>query len=55
MAVVVANTEVDYAIKPEAVTPSVDTSTWPLLLKNYEKRLYQRFFCLRNDWGVNLF
>lgn len=30
--------EQDYSIKPEAVTPSLDTSTWPLLLKNYEKR-----------------
>lgn len=28
----------DYAIKPTAVTPSVDTSSWPLLLKNYDKR-----------------
>lgn len=31
----------DYAIKPQAVTPSIDTSTWPLLLKNYDKREYQ--------------
>ena len=28
----------DYSIKPEAVVPAVDTSTWPLLLKNYDKR-----------------
>ena len=28
----------DYAIKPQAVTPAIDTSSWPLLLKNYEKR-----------------
>lgn len=27
--------EEDYTIKPEAVTPAVDTSSWPLLLKNY--------------------
>jgi hypothetical protein len=27
--------EIDYSIKPEAVTPAIDTSTWPLLLKNY--------------------
>ncbi|KAK5798560.1 hypothetical protein VI817_004850 [Penicillium citrinum] len=29
----------DYAIKPEAVTPTVSTEDWPLLLKNYEKLL----------------
>jgi hypothetical protein len=38
MAMVVSQKEVDYSIKPEAVTPVVDTSTWPLLLKNYDKR-----------------
>lgn len=37
MAVVVANDEADYAIKPQAVTPTIDTSQWPLLLKNYGK------------------
>jgi H/ACA ribonucleoprotein complex subunit 4 len=35
MAMVVAQKEIDYTIKPEAVTPAVDTSSWPLLLKNY--------------------
>lgn len=30
--------EEDYSIKPQAVTPSLDTSNWPLLLKNYDKR-----------------
>lgn len=30
--------EVDYAIKPENVTPAIPTSEWPLLLKNYDKR-----------------
>ena len=29
--------DVEYTIKPEAVTPAVDTSTWPLLLKDYDK------------------
>lgn len=29
--------EVDYTIKPQAVTPKLDTSRWPLLLKNYDK------------------
>jgi H/ACA ribonucleoprotein complex subunit 4 len=38
MALVVAKKDEDYSIKPEAVTPSVDTSEWPLLLKNYNKR-----------------
>ncbi|KAI0392653.1 pseudouridine synthase [Xylariaceae sp. FL0594] len=31
--------EAQYTIKPTAVTPSVDTSQWPLLLKNYDKLL----------------
>lgn len=30
--------DVDFSIKPEAVTPSIPTSEWPLLLKNYDKR-----------------
>ncbi|OJD21746.1 centromere/microtubule-binding protein cbf5 [Blastomyces percursus] len=30
---------VDFAIKPEAVTPAIPTSEWPLLLKNYDKLL----------------
>ncbi|KAI0824202.1 putative rRNA pseudouridine synthase [Trametes gibbosa] len=29
----------DYAIKPESVQPKLDTSQWPLLLKNYDKLL----------------
>lgn len=31
--------EVEYAIKPENSTPELDTSTWPLLLKNYNRLL----------------
>ncbi|KAI5865642.1 putative rRNA pseudouridine synthase [Durotheca rogersii] len=31
--------EDEFSIKPTAVTPSVDTSTWPLLLRNYDKLL----------------
>ncbi|KAF4469869.1 Centromere microtubule-binding cbf5 [Fusarium albosuccineum] len=31
--------EDEYTIKPQAVTPAVDTSSWPLLLKNYDKLL----------------
>ncbi|MCO5585595.1 hypothetical protein L7F22_039530 [Adiantum nelumboides] len=27
----------DYLIKPQSFTPSLDTSKWPLLLKNYDK------------------
>jgi hypothetical protein len=30
--------EDEYSIKPQAVTPALDTSNWPLLLKNYDKR-----------------
>ena len=36
---VLANDEADYAIKPEATTPALDTSEWPLLLKGYDKRM----------------
>lgn len=28
----------DFSIKPEAVTPTIPTSEWPLLLKNYDQR-----------------
>lgn len=38
--VVAKQDEEDYSIKPTAVTPSLDTSNWPLLLKNYDKREY---------------
>jgi hypothetical protein len=38
VAVVKKTTEEEYTIKPQATTPSLDTSEWPLLLKNYEKR-----------------
>ncbi|RDA93427.1 hypothetical protein CP533_2616 [Ophiocordyceps camponoti-saundersi (nom. inval.)] len=31
--------EKDYAIKPQPVTPALDTSSWPLLLKNYDRLL----------------
>lgn len=27
----------EFVIKPEKVTPKLDTSSWPLLLKNYDK------------------
>lgn len=30
---------VDFSIKPEAAAPSIPTSEWPLLLKNYDKRV----------------
>ncbi|BGP14044.1 hypothetical protein JCM10213_002339 [Rhodosporidiobolus nylandii] len=29
----------DFAIKPESVTPTLNTKDWPLLLKNYDKLL----------------
>ncbi|KAI2643342.1 pseudouridine synthase [Xylaria nigripes] len=31
--------EADYTIKPTAAAPVIDTSNWPLLLKNYDKLL----------------
>ncbi|KAK3326460.1 centromere/microtubule binding protein CBF5 [Apodospora peruviana] len=34
-----ASKAVDYSIKPTAVTPAIDSSSWPLLLKNYENLL----------------
>jgi H/ACA ribonucleoprotein complex subunit 4 len=36
---VAKGTEDEYSIKPQATTPALDTSNWPLLLKNYEKRM----------------
>jgi hypothetical protein len=36
----------DFSIKPESVTPSIPTSEWPLLLKNYDQREFASlFFC----------
>jgi hypothetical protein len=43
--------DVDYSIKPEAVVPAVDTSTWPLLLKNYDKREFDLGSMDRNIRG----
>ena len=31
------STQADLVIKPESVTPSLDASKWPLLLKNYDR------------------
>ncbi|KAK6127370.1 hypothetical protein DH2020_038881 [Rehmannia glutinosa] len=31
------NGAVDFLIKPQSYTPSIDTSDWPILLKNYDK------------------
>jgi len=33
-----SNEEDEQIIKPQASTPALDTSDWPLLLKNYSKR-----------------
>lgn len=30
-------------IKPEATAPSIDTSGWPLLLKNWDQRTFTTF------------
>ncbi|KAG0639212.1 pseudouridine synthase [Tuber brumale] len=37
MALVHKQENEDFSIKPEAKTPTIDWSQWPLLLKNYEK------------------
>ena len=37
--VVSAQLQGDYAIKSESSAPQLDTSQWPLLLKNYDKLL----------------
>ena len=40
MAMVATKTEEEeYTIKPQSSTPAIDTSDWPLLLKNYNKLL----------------
>ena len=38
MALVKKQDEDSMVIKPENVAPAIDTSDWPLLLKNWEKR-----------------
>lgn len=37
--------EEEYSIKPQASVPALDTSTWPLLLKNYDKRMASSTSC----------
>ncbi|KAK6926955.1 Pseudouridine synthase II, N-terminal [Dillenia turbinata] len=32
-----SSNDVDFLIKPQSFTPSLDTSTWPILLKNYDR------------------
>ncbi|KAK4747445.1 hypothetical protein SAY87_014031 [Trapa incisa] len=32
-----AQKDTDYMIKPQSFTPSIDTSQWPILLKNYDR------------------
>lgn len=38
----------DYSIKPENTGPVVDTSDWPLLLKNYGRLLIRTGYVLSN-------
>lgn len=45
MANTVAKEEVDYTIKPEAGSSNINTADWPLLLKNYDKRMSMIFSC----------
>jgi hypothetical protein len=42
MALVQTNPDA-YVIKPEAAAPAIDTSDWPLLLKNYSECMHQLF------------
>jgi hypothetical protein len=35
--------EADFSIKPQAITPNIPTSEWPLLLKNYDKCMSSGF------------
>lgn len=38
-----------YVIKPAASAPAIDTSDWPLLLKNYSDRMLQLSISLAQD------
>ncbi|KAF9881195.1 centromere/microtubule-binding protein cbf5 [Colletotrichum karsti] len=40
MEIVKHSEEEEFAIKPQASVPQLDTSNWPLLLKNYDKRKF---------------
>jgi len=40
MALVKANEDAEYLIKPENISPTIDSSAWPLLLKNWEQCTY---------------
>jgi H/ACA ribonucleoprotein complex subunit 4 len=42
MALVQTNPDA-YVIKPEAAAPAIDTSDWPLLLKNYSECMHRLF------------
>ena len=52
MAVSVAKEEIDYTIKPEAGVNNINTADWPLLLKNYDKRMsnWSFFFPIRKSF-----
>jgi len=42
LAMALVTTDPDaYVIKPAASAPAIDTSDWPLLLKNYSDRMLQ--------------
>lgn len=53
MAVSVAKQEMDYTIKPEAAAPAISTADWPLLLKNYDKRMTSSSFSSVSQMGVS--
>lgn len=39
VAMALVKADSDYIIKPQASAPAIDTSDWPLLLKNYNDRM----------------
>lgn len=49
MDIVTRGVDDEHCIKPQAVTPALDTSSWPLLLKNYDRREFDapwRYLCV---------
>lgn len=39
--------EDEHVIQPQSTTPAADTSDWPLLLKNYDKRARYPSFAVK--------
>jgi len=43
-----------YTIKPQSSAPAIDTSDWPLLLRNYERRELAHFTSFTSPQQHNL-